>query len=51
MANRAWSTAMRSDFALAVFEILKDWKAGDIDAEEAMAKVSYEYVEHIGELE
>ena len=41
---------MRSDFALAVFEILKDWKASDLEAEEAMAKVSYEYVDKIGEL-
>lgn len=51
MAHRAWETAMRADFALAVAEILRDWKAGDLDGNEAMSKVSYEYTDKIGELE
>lgn len=51
MAHRAWETAMRADFALAVAEILRDWKAGDLNGDEAMSKVSYEYHDKIGELE
>ena len=50
MASRAWETAMRADFALAVAEILRDWKAGDVEADEAMSRVSYEYEDKIGEL-
>lgn len=51
MAHRAWETAMRADFALAVAEILRDFRAGEINAEEAMSRVSYEYADKIGELE
>ena len=51
MAHRAWTTAMRADFALAVAEILREWKEGDISSDEAMSRVSYEYVDKIGEME
>ena len=51
MAHRAWETAMRADFALAIAEILRDWKAGDMESDEAMSRVSYEYADKIGELE
>lgn len=51
MASRVWAEGCQDRFVRMVAAILRDWKAGEIDADEAMSEVSHEYADKIGELE